>query len=112
MVTKGIPFRTAHHIVGTLVARCEKEGKHSLKQLSVDDFNQVIESSVTSVTRVASNVQVDRVASDPANQVRVTDDVYTCLGAHNVVKRYLSAGAAGGKPFEDQLRAWKQRLGV
>jgi len=88
VVTKGIPFRTAHHIVGTLVARCEKEGKHSLKQLSVDDFNQVIESSVTSVTRVASSVQVDRVASDPAKQVRVTDDVYTCLGAHNVVKRY------------------------
>jgi len=26
LVTKGIPFRTAHHIVGTLVARCEKEG--------------------------------------------------------------------------------------
>ena len=44
--------------------------------------------------------------------VRVTDDVYTCLGAANVVKRYQSAGAAGGKPFEDQLAAWKQRLGV
>jgi hypothetical protein len=41
-----------------------------------------------------------------------TDDIYSCLGAHNVVKRYQSAGAAGGKPFEDQLKAWKQRLGV
>jgi len=103
LVTQGIPFRTAHHIVGTLVARCEKEGKHALKQLSVDDFNEVIESSVTSVARVAS---------DPAKRVRVTDDVYTCLGAHNVVKRYQSAGAAGGKPFEEQLKAWKERLGV
>jgi argininosuccinate lyase len=33
LVTKGVPFRTAHHIVGTLVARCEKEGKHALSQL-------------------------------------------------------------------------------
>jgi hypothetical protein len=44
--------------------------------------------------------------------VRVDEDVYTCLGARNVVKRYQSAGAAGGKPFEEQLAAWKKRLGV
>jgi hypothetical protein len=29
-----------------------------------------------------------------------------------VVKRYQSAGAAGGKPFEEQLAAWKKQLGV
>ena len=92
LVTQGIPFRTAHHIVGTLVARCEKEGKHALAQLSVDAFNEIIASTNTST--------------------RVTDDVYACLGAANVVKRYQSAGAAGGKPFEDQLEAWKERLGV
>jgi len=39
-------------------------------------------------------------------------DVYEALGARNVVKRYRSAGAAGGKPFEDQLAAWKKRLGM
>ena len=41
-----------------------------------------------------------------------TTDVYNALGAQNVVKRYQSAGAAGGKPFEEQLAAWKQRLGM
>jgi argininosuccinate lyase len=92
LVTQGIPFRTAHHIVGTLVARCEKEGKWKLEQLSVEAFNEVIASA--------------------KSDVRVTDDVYTCLGAANVVKRYQSAGAAGGKPFEDQLKAWKERLGL
>jgi len=92
LVTQGIPFRTAHHIVGTLVARCEKEGKHALAQLSVEAFNEVIAST--------------------KSDIRVTDDVYTCLGAANVVKRYQSAGAAGGKPFEEQLKAWKQRLNV
>jgi argininosuccinate lyase len=99
LVTKGIPFRTAHHIVGTLVARCEKEGKHALGQLSTDAFNEVIVASTK--TQGASTLGV-----------RVDDDVYTCLGAKNVVKRYQSAGAAGGKPFEEQLAAWKKRLGV
>jgi argininosuccinate lyase len=99
LVTKGIPFRTAHHIVGTLVARCEKEGKHALKQLSVDAFNEVI-------------AETERRGDGKAKLPRVDQDVYSCLGAHNVVKRYQSAGAAGGKPFEEQLKAWKQRLRV
>lgn len=100
LVTKGIPFRTAHHIVGTLVARCENEGKHALKQLSVDAFNEVVRETQT------------RMSVPPEQVLQLTDDVYNCLGAHNVVKRYQSAGAAGGKPFEDQLKAWKERLGV
>ncbi len=91
LVTQGIPFRTAHHVVGSLVARCEKEGKHALAQLPVEAFNEVIATK---------------------SDVRVDDDVYDALGARNVVKRYQSAGAAGGKPFEDQLAAWKQRLGI
>lgn len=100
LVTKGVPFRTAHHIVGTLVARCEKEGKHALSQLPVEAFNEVIGETLNA-QRSTSNVQV-----------ALTDEVYSCLGAHNVVKRYQSAGAAGGKPFEDQLKAWKERLGM
>jgi len=104
LVTKGIPFRTAHHIVGTLVARCEKEGKHALSQLSVEAFNEVIDASIA-----ATSPSPKPEAPSP---IHVTDDVYTCLGAANVVRRYQSAGAAGGKPFEDQLAAWKQRLGI
>ncbi len=99
LVTRGIPFRTAHHIVGTLVARCEKEGKHALSQLSVDAFNEVIEAT-------------ERRSDGATKGIRVMDEVYSCLGAKNVVKRYQSAGAAGGKPFEEQLKAWKERLGI
>jgi argininosuccinate lyase len=90
LVTKGIPFRTAHHIVGSLVARCEKEGKTALAQFSVTDFNHALKAH-------------DSVAT-------VNQDIYNALGARNVVKRYQSAGAAGGKPFEDQLANWKERL--
>jgi argininosuccinate lyase len=85
-VTRGVPFRTAHQIVGGLVAKCEKEGKTALAQLSLDNF---------------------RKACDKADK-----DIYDALGAKNVVKRYQSAGAAGGKPFEAQLAAWKARLKI
>jgi argininosuccinate lyase len=90
LVTKGVPFRTAHHIVGSLVLRCENEGKHALAQLTLAEFQQ---------------------AAGEYGQ-KIGQDVYDALGARNVVKRYQSAGAAGGKPFEEQLAAWKQRLGV
>jgi argininosuccinate lyase len=89
-VTKGVPFRTAHHIVGGLVLKCEKEGKDALAQLSLTDFQQA--------------------AGEHGG--KISQDVYDALGAHNVVKRYQSAGAAGGKPFEEQLAAWKKRLGM
>jgi argininosuccinate lyase len=107
LVTLGIPFRTAHHIVGTLVARCEREGKHALNQLSVDAFNEVI--GATEEGEKATERRSDRATK---GLPRVDESVYSCLGAHNVVKRYQSAGAAGGKPFEEQLKAWKARLGV
>src|SRR5258708_5741888 len=93
LVTKGIPFRTAHHIVGTLVSQCEKQNKHALSQLTVEEFNTAIKA------HGSPSVEIDA-------------DIYNALGAANVVKRYQSAGAAGGKPFEDQLKAWKQRLGI
>ncbi|MGD0390277.1 MAG: argininosuccinate lyase [Tepidisphaeraceae bacterium] len=93
LVTKGVAFRTAHQIVGALVARCEKEGKTSLGQLSVQDFN-------------------DAIKAHGWPSVGLDKDVYDALGARNVVKRYQSAGAAGGKPFEEQLAGWKKRLGM
>ena len=92
-VTKGVPFRTAHQIVGALVARCEKEGKTALAQLSLDAFNEAVK------THGLQSVGLDK-------------ELYEALGARNVVKRYQSAGAAGGKPFEEQLAAWKKRLGM
>ncbi|MGE5607993.1 MAG: argininosuccinate lyase [Bacillota bacterium] len=92
-VTKGIPFRTAHQIVGSLVARCEKEGKHALTQLKVEDF-------------------IAAAKSKNADASQIGPDVFDALGARNVVNRYRSAGAAGGKPLQDQLKAWKERLGM
>ncbi|MDB5321021.1 MAG: argH1 [Phycisphaerales bacterium] len=90
LVTKGVPFRTAHHIVGSLVLKCEKENKPALAQLKLEEFQQA--------------------AGEHGG--RIGPDVYEALGARNVVNRYQSAGAAGGKPFEEQLTAWKKRLNM
>jgi argininosuccinate lyase len=92
-VTKGVPFRTAHQIVGALVAECEREGKTALAQLPLE--------------RISSAVKALYPRAEEIGQ-----DVFESLGARNVVERYQSAGAAGGKPFEDQLAAWKKRLGI
>ena len=72
LVTQGIPLRTAHHIVGTLVARCEKEGKHALAQLSVAAFNQVI---VSSTTPHKTAIALERIEFDetPRNESALQD---------------------------------------
>ena len=96
LVVKGVPFRTAHQVVGGLVARCEREDKAKLEQLSIDDFRAA----------TAEHFEISNLKSE------ITEDVYACLGAKNVVARYQSAGAAGGEPLRKQLAEWKQRLGL
>jgi argininosuccinate lyase len=93
LVTRGIPFRTAHRIVGSLVARCERESKPALAQLSIEDFAAAVNSA-------------------GADGALVGKDVYESLGARNVVGRYKSAGAAGGEPYVQRLAEWKARLKV
>lgn len=84
LVRKGIPFRKAHGIVGSLVAQCEKEGT-PLAKLSLEEFRERC----------------------PA----IDGDVYECLGAKNVVKGYVSAGAAGPEQVRKQLAFWEKHLG-
>ena len=90
LVTKGVPFRTSHQIVGRMVGLCEERGLGMLKKLDVADFNAVCK-------------EYD--AGEP-----VTEDILDWLGPENVVKRYQSAGNAGVSGFEAQLKAWKERL--
>jgi argininosuccinate lyase len=84
LVTKSVPFRTAHQVVGGLVKKCIDDGLEKLSDLSLDQFQE------------ASSA--------------IESDVVDWLGAANVVKRYQSAGNAGISGFEQQLDEWKQRL--
>jgi argininosuccinate lyase len=83
LVGKGVPFRQAHQHVGRLVALCEKSSKQ-LSDLSVEEL---------------------RSESD-----RIDKDVFSYLGAENVVRRYRSEGNAGPDSARKQIEFWKKQL--
>jgi argininosuccinate lyase len=84
LVKKGIPFRTAHHIVGTLVAQCDQQGYTRLRDL---DLHTMQEQSPL-----------------------IDTDVYEVLGAKKVVESYQSPGAGGLKQLNSQLARWTKLL--
>ena len=83
LVRQGVPFRKAHGVVGALVALCEKN-EQELSQVSLDVFKE----------------------HSPA----VDGDVYEYLGAANVTRHYVSAGAAGPQQTKQQIAYWKKHL--
>jgi argininosuccinate lyase len=83
LVGKGIAFREAHGIVGSVVADSEKQNK-KLSELTLEDFNKYSAS--------------------------VEEDVYESLGAVRAVDRYATEGAAGRKQAKQQIEYWKQQL--
>jgi argininosuccinate lyase len=83
LVARGVPFRSAHQVVGKIVALAEKQGQ-SLGEMPLEQMTAVCD--------------------------RIGPDVFGCLGPRHVVARYRSYGAAGGKPLAVQLAAWKKRL--
>ncbi len=90
LVTRGVPFRTAHQIVGQAVRTCDETDRHQLQQLSVDELNDI--------------------AAAQEHAGAVAEDVYDWLGAENVVRRYQTYGNAGGAGFAEQLEMWRERL--
>ncbi len=84
LVGKGVPFRTAHGVVGRLVVRADEQGK-PLAELPLETLREASEA--------------------------VAEDVYKHLGAENVVKRYRPDGAGGAKQLRKQLGYWRRKLG-
>jgi len=84
LVTKNVPFRTSHQIVGAMVRKAGDLDRHELKKLTLEEMQ--------------------------AECPQIEEDVYEWLGPENVVKRYQSAGNAGVSGFEAQLQSWKERL--
>ena len=83
LVRKGLPFRQAHGVVGSLVAACEKEGNR-LKDLTLDRFQSACD--------------------------RIERDVYQVLGPANVAKAYCTEGAGGTGQAAKQIAFWKRHL--
>jgi argininosuccinate lyase len=68
LVTKGVPFREAHKIVGELVAYCISKGI-DLEGLSLEeykDFSQVIENDIFEKVNIENVVAKRNVAGGPA----------------------------------------------
>ncbi len=84
LVGKGVPFREAHGIVGTLVAQCEKEGKVKLSHLSLDQMQ--------AVCRV------------------IGGDVYDVLNPAGVCRHYKTLGAGGLENTRAQIQYWKEKI--
>ena len=83
LVRKGLPFREAHHVVGTLVALAERQGK-PLNQLTVEEFR-----SVNPLLR--------------ADALKVFE-----LGP--ALARRRATGSPGTAEVRKQLRRWKKLL--
>jgi argininosuccinate lyase len=84
LVTRGVPFRTAHQHVGKIVRRCEAIGLASLSKMPLAEMQAICEA--------------------------IEPDVREWLGPANVVARYRTYGNAGLRGYRQQLAQWKQRL--
>jgi argininosuccinate lyase len=85
LIEQGIPQRTAHEIVGKLVALCD-ERSCRLADLPCDDFRK----------------------AHPA----INPDVIRNLGVPNAVQAFRSAGSTSPSEVDAQLTLWKERLGA
>jgi argininosuccinate lyase len=84
LVRKGLAFREAHGVVGSLVADCEKQGKR-LAELALEEFKKYSSS--------------------------IEPDVYEHLGAVRVAGQYVTEGSAGPKQAKEQIAYWNRQLG-
>jgi hypothetical protein len=87
-VPHAVPFRTAHQIAGSLVRLAESTGRHSLAELSLDEFQHALR--------------------EHGQGLMLGREVYACLGAEGVARHYRSSGHAGIGP--GGYRAWLAEL--
>ena len=79
----GMPFRDAHHVTGSLVAKAEAKGC-DLPDLSLEEMQSVHE--------------------------HITQDVFDVLGVHNSVASRISYGGTAPSRVREQVARWKEAL--
>lgn len=80
LVTAGVPFRTAHQVVGALVHLCDSSGRASLRELSAAELAAAVRER-----------GFDTATFDAAG-------IIANLGSQNVVRSYRTHGHAGTGP--------------
>lgn len=79
----GLPFRDAHHVTGSLVAKAESKGC-DLPDLSLEEMQDV--------------------------HGNIDASIYDVLGVHNSVRSRMSYGGTAPQRVREQIAAWKERL--
>ncbi|GGF66692.1 argininosuccinate lyase [Mameliella alba] len=79
----GLPFRDAHHVTGSLVAKAEAKGC-DLPDLSLEEMQEV--------------------------HGNIDASVYDVLGVHNSVRSRMSYGGTAPQRVREQIATWKERL--
>ena len=85
LILRGIPQRTAHHLVGSLVAVATKQNV-SLKDLPLEEFQKL--------------------------DADLDEEIYGVLGVQNAVAAFTSFGSTAPDQVAAQITAWKERLGL
>ena len=83
LISRQLPMRTAHEVVGKLVRLCESR-KCKLADLTLGELQQACD--------------------------KIEADVAGYLGVQNVVARLSSFGSGGRAPVLEQVAAWQERL--
>lgn len=83
LIKQGVPMRTGHETVGTLVALCEKKGCR-LADLSLEEFQQACD--------------------------LVKENVFDSLGVQNAVNAFVTEGSGAPEQVKTQLAFWKDKL--
>jgi argininosuccinate lyase len=85
LIARGVPQRTAHHLVGTLVAKAMQRGV-PLADLPLAEFQ--------------------------AEQADLDDSLYEVLGVERAVRAFCSYGSTAPDQVALQINRWKEELGV
>ena len=83
LVRKGVPFREAHHISGSMVGICEKQ-QITIAELPLKEMQKLCK--------------------------KIDKDVLQYLGTKNVVAQYAVEGSGGIKQLKKQIAFWKKQL--
>ncbi len=86
LVDRGEPFRSAHGMAGRIVAACDERGLE-LSEAPIELLREF-------------------------GGERIGEDVFDRLGPENVVKSYRSLGAGGSGLVADEVKRWRQALGM
>jgi argininosuccinate lyase len=85
LIQRGLPQRTAHHLVGAVVARAMERGVR-LADLSLDEFRTI--------------------------HSELDEGVYGALGVENAVRAFVSYGSTAPSQVSEQVERWKVKLGL